>query len=569
MIERGMDDPPQIVLAPEAPYVWPEPQWLAGQARYESIPPVEPVLAKADLLAGVLVGVEDKTIHWLRGLVERGLAKERREIRLVVTVYPAGPTREADLLALKMIQDTLENERGKLEIRILPTTRAIGADFEKMVLLPTVLLGHDSKAGKTFCCFGSVGDSGHDWPGFASFNAVFEPDAAFCNQWRRWFQYLFCSAVPLTAETVRIPALVPARGDPSADLLWAQFELACWGAEAEPTKRPTVDPQTGEVIADADGGRVEPWDAGRMQLDPLAQKLQKVYAEGWLATVDETTRIKPLAIPVKATLLGEQAERAVGAVTQKQSFNLEVLDKNAAKEIEKCRRVADLMELLGYQLSKGNRWVPDPAKGLLERELEARNRQGMARLKETLGQEAAAQRSLVSPEVSLGGSNGIKEYVARRSDAIRHDLNAMYRELRRGDSVPQDKFAQVLEAVEARLSAALGSRVTPRVNYNRLMPPDLTEAAQGQQWAQPLSLLLQSARLLRVALTDPYFALNFSKTSLTQQEFEDAMNVFGDTILKSRDSARAKRELGQLDAVEASEKTNKEKCHDIWKLIGG
>ena len=78
----------------------------------------------------------------------------------------------------------------------------------------------------------------------------------------------------------------------------------------------------------------------------MALKLQQVYAHGWLVTVDETMRIKPLAIPVKATLLGQQSERTVGALTHKQSFSLQVLDEAVAKEVEKCRRVTDLMDLL-------------------------------------------------------------------------------------------------------------------------------------------------------------------------------------------------------------------------------
>jgi hypothetical protein len=597
-------------LPVEPPIMWPEPRWLAGQVRYEANPPFKPLLARSDLVAGVLVGVADGTIQWLRTLMEqepparpanktagdisaevpkkaenetprlvKGLDElfggeklhNSCDVRLVVLVYPAGPTREAHLLTLKILQADMADKQRKLEVRVLPTARSVGAECERMVVPPTLLLGHDSQAGKTWFCIGSVGDAGHDTARLASFNAVFHPDAAFCDQWRRWFQYLFGCAVPLTTETVRIPALVPAQGDPAGAALWGEYQLACSGTDSEAGKRPAVDPKTGEVAAEADGSPVKPWDGGKVQLDPLAQKLQQVYAGGWLVTVDETTRVKPLAIPVKPTQFDEQAERAVGAVTQKQSFSLKVLDAGVTKEVEKCRNVADIMELLGYQLCKGNRWIPDLAKVLLERELEARNKQGMARLKEALGskQDArdAKQQSLPAKPGAADGTDGVKKYLESRKEALRHDLDAMYRELRRGDSVPPEKLEEVLASVEARLTAALGARITPRVNYNRLTPPDLTNTAPDEHWAQPLSLLLQSAVLLRISLTDNFFSRNFTKRSFTPEEFESAMNVFDDAILKKPDPRRAKEELIRLDEIEKRDQKNKEKCHAVWQLI--
>ena len=587
-------------LPAEPPFVWPEPRWLAGQVRYESNPPFEPLLAGADLIAGVLVGVSDGTIKWLQKLMGQapsagptaetapdiiadaaklgvtgvdeavkglhesfGGAKlhKPRQVRIVVLVYPAGPTQEDHLNELKKLQATVTDEQRTLEVRLLPTKRAVGAECEKVVLPPTQLLAQDEQADKTWFCIGSVGDAGHDAPTLVSFNAVFQPDAALCDQWRRWFQYLFGCAAPLTQETVRIPALVPAQGDLAADVVWAEFEKSCRGADGEGDKRPAVDPKTGEVTK-PDGSPVEPWDKGIMKLDPLAQELQKVYAAGCLATVDETTRIKPLAIPVKATLLGEKAERAVGAVTQKQSFSLAVLDAGVAVEVEKCRNVADILELLGYQLSKGNRWIPDMAKPLLKRELEARNKQGMARLNEVLTGKRDA------PE-GAEASASVKEYIKNRKDKLKHDLDGMYRELHRGDAVPPEKLAEVLANVEARLTAALGARITPRVNYNRLAPPALTETATDEQWSQPFSLLLQSARLLRTSLTDAFFSRNFNKKTFTQSEFESAMSVFGDTILKSPDKSRAEAELKTLKEIEESAWKIKDKCHAVWRLITG
>ena len=113
-------------------------------------------------------------------------------------------------------------------------------------------------------------------------------------------------------------------------------------------KASKVDPETGEVTEEPDGTPTDPWDGDDTRLDPLAQKLQQIYAHGWLVTMDETTRIKPLAIPVKATLLGQQGERTVGDLTQRQSFSLQVLDETVARQVEKCRKVNDVTDVLTY-----------------------------------------------------------------------------------------------------------------------------------------------------------------------------------------------------------------------------
>jgi hypothetical protein len=156
--------------------------------------------------------------------------------------------------------------------------------------------------------------------GLGSFNVVFQPDDATRDEWRRWFQYVLSSAASLKPDTTHIPHLVPARGDPEAARLWEAFELACKGqGEAE---SPVVDPETGEVRTDGDGNEVLPWDEGKTALDPIARDFQHIYSSGWLVTVDEATRIKPLRVPVKAKLLGQQSEQIVGAVTQRQAFTL-------------------------------------------------------------------------------------------------------------------------------------------------------------------------------------------------------------------------------------------------------
>lgn len=536
--ESQMIQPP---LPSTPPLVWPEPRWHAGHGRYVPHPPFQDFLAKVDLLAGVLVGAADSSIHWLETLLSAPIP---RRVLLVVVVAPAGPTREEHLKALESLQAQHQGPQKEFQVRVLPADRAVGADYEKSTLPPTTLLAHSTHTGETWLSIGSVGDTGHDDPTIASFNAVFHPDDALRDAWRRWFHYLFESAAPLTTETVRVPHLVPAQGDPAAAELWAAFQQTCLRPAQEHTSPPTVDPETGEVEA-------KPWDDGITALDPLGQIFQQVYASGWLVTVDEATRIKPLSIPVKATLLGQQSARIVGALTQTQAFTLQVLGDEADKAIEKCRKVTDVMELLTYPLSQGNRWLPEAARGLLEKEIESRNEQGRKALRE-----------------ALGGLD-IKTFVANRAERIRKNLNEMYRQLGQGDAVPDDKLKAVLDEVERRLTKALDARITPRAVYNRIGAPNLTATAPDENWNQPLSLLTRSARTLRESLADHYFPRKFSGLAFSDADFRRACDVFGDVIVQNQESGRAKEELNLIEGILDGELPSKEKCRSIWQLITG
>jgi hypothetical protein len=535
-------------LSTQPPFIWPEARWHTKDSEYQSKPPFDSAIADADLINGVIVGAWNGTIQWVNGLMKKeGSCK----VILVLLVYPACPTREEHLLKLLEIQNQIIGDDKKLDLRLLPFDLIYEKDFERMVLPPTVLQAQDSKSGKALFCMGSTGDSGRDNAKLGSFNMVFQPEDGLRNEWRKWFQFIFSYAAPLTAETARIPHLIPAVGDPAAAEMWTAFNNKCLGPEEGELVKPKVDPETGEILEEPDGATVKPWDDNKTKLDPLAQLFQQIYANGYLVTIDETTRIKPLAIPVKAALLGQRSERSVGALTQRQSFNLKVLDELIAKRIEKCRLVYDIMDLLSYPLSKGNRWLPETAKSLLERELTLRNKKGCSLLKEALG------------------GNEVLTFINKRRDSIRQDLDSMYQQLGQGKSVPNDKVKSVLDEIQERLTLALNARITPSAIYNQIASPDLTASAPSENWSQPLSLLLRSSRLMRKSLTDTYFPRRFKDLSFVEDDFRKAMNIFDDIIVKEPDSHRAQMELLELEKIEKGTEGPKEKCNAVRDIIFG
>lgn len=564
---------PQVaadILPSQSPFIWPEARFHTGQAEYANVPPASELLTQADLVSGVVVGAAEGTVGWLHDVLNDGV---ERHISIVLVLYPASPTREEHLKAIHDLRNAASAGKSTLDVRVLLMDRHFGSDCARVPLPPTVIQAHCS-TGETVMSIGSVGDFGHDHVFPGSFNLVFRPDDAVRDLWRKWFQFVVAISVPLSQGTLHIPRLVPAEGQPEAALLWQEFEAACRKAVPVAETAVKVNAETGETESDAEGHPVVPWDGGKTALDPLAQVLQKVYADGWLVTVDEATRIKPLAIPVKAKLLGQESERVVGAVKQKQSFTLQVLGDDIDKAIEKCRKVTDLIDVLTFPLSQGNRWLPAAARSLLEKELNARNEEGRRLLCTALGGTVESPgKAADTPEQKAAADKAkdgwVKRFVAERRDKIREDLNGMYRQLGQGSSVPEDRLQSVLDEVETRLVQALTTRITPRAVYNRIGPPDLTAAAPDENWSQPLALLLRSARTFRESVSDARFSWRLSGLAFTEEEYTTACDVFGDAILAHSDMRRAKAELAALEEISAREGQTKGKCLDVWSVIKG
>lgn len=539
-----------LVVSP--PFIWPDARVLTGVAAYQDSPPSKNCFASANLISGILVGVGDASIAWLMELLKRDLPSR---ICLVLALPAAGPTREEHLRALHLLQASGTSDEKKLDLRLLPLNRSYDGDCERFIFPPTAIQAHDSKTGQTIMSVGSAGDAGHDAIGLGSLNFVFSPDDALRDEWRRWFQFIYESAAPLTEASCQIPHLVPAKGDPEAAARWEAYLRSCFQQiESSSEAAPVVDPVTGEVITIKEGTPVAAWDEGATALDPLAQALQAVYGKGWLVTVDETTRIKPLSIPVKATLLGQQSERTIGAVTQRQSFTLRVLDDATDKAVEKFRKVTDLVNILTLPLSIGNRWLPNAARPFIEQELEKRNQEGRKALIKALGGEDAKD---------------IAAFIESKKASLRKDVNEMYRQLGQGDIVPEEKFTAVIEDVEKRLKGALEARITPQLVFNRIQAPDLTGKAPDENWSQPLNLLTHAAETLRKSLIDPYFLRQFSGLSFSEKDFREVCNPFADCVVGSVNQSQVKDNLRVIDQIHESKMPLKLKCQAVWHLIHG
>jgi hypothetical protein len=145
----------------------------------------------------------------------------------------------------------------------------------------------------------------------------------------------------------------------------------------------------------------------------------------------------------------------------------------------------------------------------------------------------------------------------------------MFKQLGQSNEVPDEIFKSVLDMAGDRLTNALNVRITPRALYNKIAPPDLTKTAPDNNWSQPLSILLQSARLLRELLTDGNFSRRLSSLSFSEDELCNALDVFGDSIIENSNKRRAQRELEALSQIESNSEPAKKKCAKVWKVIKG
>ena len=534
-------------LSPFPPFIWPDARVLQGHGVYSAAPPHLASIADGDLIGGLLVGVSEATIAWVQEWWKR---EGPRKMKLVVVAWPAGPTRAEHLVALHLLQKQSTSDKS-LTVRILPISRQYGAECELPSLPPSIVMSHSSKPRRSILAVCSAGDLGHDPAPVGSLNLVIRPDDALRDEFRRWFDYTFCRAAPLNAETIHLPHLAPAKGDPEAAEAWRQYAARLRDQLAQKGTPVTVDPKTGEIVRKNSDDVPPPWDGGATALNPLARLLQTIYAGGSLVTVDVGSRIKPLHVPVKAALLDQSAERSIGALTQKQSFAVNVLDDSVEKAVEKCRKVTELIDLLTFPLSTGNRWLPASAKPLLQRELEARDQRGRSALREALGGK--------TPE----------QFVQSRQKSIRQDLNAMYRDLGKGNEVPEDRCRIVMAEITKRLGAALSGHITPQAAFNAIAPPDLSSGAHKDNWNQPLHLLLHAARFNRKALCEAYFPRRLSGLAFTIQELMAAMDVFADAVLKEPNLDRARAELDELEEIESADADPAIQCEQVWNIMCG
>ncbi|MDQ0287201.1 hypothetical protein J2Z49_002322 [Desulfofundulus luciae] len=495
-----------------------------------------------DRFLGVTYDLDDRGINWIAGL----LGKEEFKCRLVLLLYPACATRKEHLEHMLWWQDSYG---GRFEARLLPVnTRP----------LTVLALLHKNRWVMAVGAAPNLGADG-TYPGLL--NLFFLPDGILLENWRRWFELLWHASVPLTVESAAIPPLVPAKGSEEAARLWAEYVQACYGLLNEEGK----DVQLEEAVvreesrpAMAQSDRVEfsvTAEMGIPRLDPLAEKIDRIFQKGKLVSIDKYSRIPPLEIPIRPEWFGIESFRRVGSVTRRVSYKVSVFRDKEIRIIDNKKKAAqNLLRRFSFSLADGQWLIPVDAIRLFEEELERINSEGIEQVKKIVGDK-------------------IEEFIEARKEEIFDDVEDMYREFYPQGSLPQHAKREILKARGERLQKLGGQRLLPQVAYAEVRFSPESDSKWTSPWAQALRLLKDIAEYPRKFVTDPYFARGLR---VNGDDLLRAMNVCNDMCVKlwfehgTKVEERARNELNILQQIIQQEDTDQRaKCAAILALIEG
>lgn len=539
----------------KSPHQWPDALYLEGQ-KEQVDSSLGDCLEQSDRMLGILVDLTAKGVDLLKKVLSR---KEHYTCTFIVALSPACPTRESDLQQLLHLQDEFQDDDRRLHLRLLPLPSGVTHKARHSIMPPSSLLMQNSRTGQSRLWLGSNGDLDEFRPYHtASLNLLLPVSASMLSQWCRHFDYVTVKAAPLKAEGLTIPDLVPAPGEVEAADQWSSYCQSLYeSTEGDRTAKVEIDPETGEVKAETlDGDPVET-ASGFNSIEHLPKELQEilsVFEHGSLVSVDEATRIKPLTVPVKSFLFDQKSENTIGAVKRKQSFTLELLDEDLAKELERYRKINDTVTLLSFSLGTSMHWIPDAAKPLLERELNVMEAQAKKLLKDTLG-------------------GGIEEWIEKRWTRFARDLRKMYQELHNGEGDPdENRMQRVRQEVADRLTKAMEGRLVPKITYSAFMPhASLKDEGAVSGLGKVLQLLKSSALRMREPYHNNFFDRNFSKRKLERKEWRAAMDIFKDTAHERFKQAHyeiPKEEKAEIESIfNAPELSEKEKLIQLWGII--
>ena len=510
-------------------------------AAYALAPPFADMAGRARSAFGILNAPTMSSIRLLEGWLDGG---SDFQLRILAAVYPTCETGHDELAAFKLL---VEDFQPKVQVRVL------------------ALDALDSRAANALCFVDRVGEGVHLVVGSASslsaeptkpgqVGFVFRAEPALAESFKRFFDLSWFNALDIFAPgATEIPALVVPPGSEEAQRRWNAYMCLGEKVAAPDEVEIRVDPVTGQVEVVTPGGEPVPSpteEVGLPKLDPVAERIARLYEAGALVSIDKAGRIPPLDAPVDPRLFGDAAALIKGSVLRKLSFRASVIDEATLKSIDKHRKgLRTLLNRFSFALADNMRWIPHAARELFEAE--------MARLN-TEGQQLI--RSLLS--------GGVEAFIAERRQSLMKDLGDMHTELGLSGQLPVNVVESVVANVTKRLERATTADLLPTVSYSSI-GFRRGESAGASPWGQAYSLISDIAAFPRKALTDPFF---FRGLKCDQEDLIDAMNVADDALLRDR-SVRSLRDrcrdelvlLGRIDCVTDA----RQRCGLVCRLIAG
>jgi hypothetical protein len=516
---------------------------LEGSVPQQFLHPPKTIVSDCTVVTAVTSSLDSHGVDYLRDLLYR---EEPPDVRLLLLVHATCPTKQKNLFDLLTLLET-----NRLKVWVL----AVEARGQRCTWVLSVRRESPSHVLWT----STAGDFGLLRPVVDEAHFVTAADPVVVDQFIRWFSRLAATAAPLTPETARIPALVPAVGTSEGTEMWDRYAACCRATASASSDRATDTPTVGvppQTVFEQAVEAVEKQIRKELKIpkpDPLLPQLVQLFEKGDLVTIDKGSRIPPLELPIKAEWFGIPSFREVGVVSREVRYKISVLDERTNKALDARRGgTSALREKFSFPLADGSRWMPHKAKPLFQAELKRLEEDG---------------RRLLGTIVS----GTPEEWVASKRDLVTRDAARQYKEFHPGKRLPKETIDEILKALADRFRKATSANFLPKVSFVKTgfrlgLGGDSEHVSD---WATARTLLRAVAEYPRRALTTrDYF---FRGLKVSKEDLLMAMNVVDDPLVtewsETRSLKTASAELEVLDQIDQSERSDRDKCELILHLL--
>lgn len=416
----------------------------------------------------------------------------------------------------------------------------------------------------------SVGSSpafGLGGPAAGDVNLWITLSASQTNDIRQLARAYWESAARLTKHRCDVPVLDPCKGNEEGYIHWQAFE-AMLNDPSDPFGQPgrsiqelplTPDGKLDEEALPVSQDAPPPVLVDHMPKVPaVVDDVQALYERGALVSVQH--KVKPMSVPIPASLFGQQGEQQVGAVKYKQQFRIDLFaDEATAKEVEQQRkRITELVQLFSYSFGTGKYWVPNTARTALNAAI-----------------DKAGKSSQSTLSAAYGGDLG--KFLEQRRPAIKQDLENIYKRFYPSTTMPSESLDKVIALLRDRVTGATKDGLAPKITSTTISFRYSIDPREDP-WSDVVLLLTKIAVRSRELLSDRFKPRELKITDITVPDYLKAMNVMGDALVaqaldKGWESpwvlARAREEMEALDAYGRSDDSGEKRCEWLSDLIKG
>ena len=537
--------------------VWPDMQArITGES--PCLPPFGENLAACDY-AFLAVCVPNRLFaDWFEQHWSRSTAQARWEI--VLAIDPSYGTHETGEVLARMYA-LQESSAGRLSSRLL-TPGKLGNAAPRLSL---AILSQENEP--VSASVGSSPSFGLGVPAAGDVNLWITLSASQTNDIRQLARAYWESAAKLTKHRCDVPRLDPCKGNEEGYIHWQAFE-AMLNDTSDSFGQP--GPSIRELPLTSDGKLDEeaipisqdapaPVLVNHMPKIPIVvDDVQALYERGALVSIQH--KVKPMSVPIPASLFGQQGAQQVGAVQYKQQFRIDLFaDEATAKEVEQQRkRITDLVQLFSYSFGTGKYWVPNTARAVLNAAI-----------------DNAGKSSQSTLNVAYGGD--LDKFLEKRRSAIKQDLESIYTRFYPSTAMPSDSVEKVISLLRDRVKGATKGGLAPKITSTTISFRYSTDQREDP-WSDAVLLLSKIAVRSRELVTDRFKPRELKIADVSVPDYLNAMNVMGDALValaldKGWESPwvveRARTEMEALHAYGTTDDSGEARCQWLVNLIKG